>query len=368
MLFAVSFGIPLGFFAAKRYGSCFDHVSLFASLLGISIPVFFLAIMLKYVFAVQARLAADRRPRSTSSSTPSTRRLLHPRRDHHGQLGGALGRDQAPDPAGDRARLDPARDHRADHARVRARRAERGLRPHGAGEGLAAAHRRPAARPAQRDAADRRRSSACRPGLLLSGAVLTETVFAWPGIGTWLVDAICDRDYPVLQGGILFLAFVFVLVNLVVDVSYGFLNPRIRLLSMTRRRDRGQPQARAATRRPSGGLWRDAWSPACAATRPRSSASSLVGIVRLHRDLRAADRAVGPARPGLSPLGGSCCPGPSLDHWFGVDPLGRDEFSRIVYGARYSLLIGVVSVDGRPLDRPRPRRRSPATSAARSTA
>jgi ABC-type dipeptide/oligopeptide/nickel transport system permease component len=59
--------------------------------------------------------------------------------------------------------------------------------------------------------------------------VLTETVFAWPGIGTWLVDAIQNRNYPVLQGGILFVALVFVLVNLIVDISYGFLNPRIRL-------------------------------------------------------------------------------------------------------------------------------------------
>jgi dipeptide transport system permease protein len=66
-------------------------------------------------------------------------------------------------------------------------------------------------------------------GLLLSGAVLTETVFAWPGIGSWLVQAIDDRNYAVLQGGILFLAFVFVLVNLIVDISYGLLNPRIRL-------------------------------------------------------------------------------------------------------------------------------------------
>jgi peptide/nickel transport system permease protein len=66
-------------------------------------------------------------------------------------------------------------------------------------------------------------------GLLLSGAVLTETVFAWPGIGSWLASAIFSRDYPVLQGGILFLAVVFVIVNLVVDISYAFLNPRIRL-------------------------------------------------------------------------------------------------------------------------------------------
>ena len=66
-------------------------------------------------------------------------------------------------------------------------------------------------------------------GLLLSGAVLTETVFAWPGMGTWLVDAIETRNFPVLQGGILFLAIVFVLVNLAVDISYALINPRIRL-------------------------------------------------------------------------------------------------------------------------------------------
>ena len=66
-------------------------------------------------------------------------------------------------------------------------------------------------------------------GLLLSGAVLTETVFAWPGVGSWLKDAIFDRDYPVLQGGILFLAVVFVVVNLIVDISYAIINPRIRL-------------------------------------------------------------------------------------------------------------------------------------------
>jgi peptide/nickel transport system permease protein len=65
-------------------------------------------------------------------------------------------------------------------------------------------------------------------GLLLSGAVLTETVFAYPGMGSWLRDAIFNRDYPVLQGGILFLAIVFVFVNLVVDVSYAIINPRIR--------------------------------------------------------------------------------------------------------------------------------------------
>jgi ABC-type dipeptide/oligopeptide/nickel transport system permease component len=65
-------------------------------------------------------------------------------------------------------------------------------------------------------------------GLLLSGAILTETIFAWPGVGSWLRDAIFNRDYAVLQGGILFLAFVFVFVNLIVDISYAIINPRIR--------------------------------------------------------------------------------------------------------------------------------------------
>jgi peptide/nickel transport system permease protein len=65
-------------------------------------------------------------------------------------------------------------------------------------------------------------------GTLVGGAVLTETVFAWPGMGSWLRDAIFASDYPVLQGGILFLALVFVMVNLVVDISYALINPRIR--------------------------------------------------------------------------------------------------------------------------------------------
>jgi dipeptide transport system permease protein len=66
-------------------------------------------------------------------------------------------------------------------------------------------------------------------GLLLSGAILTETVFAIPGIGVWLREAITNRDYPVIQGGVLFVAVIVVFVNLFVDLSYGLLNPRIRL-------------------------------------------------------------------------------------------------------------------------------------------
>jgi ABC-type dipeptide/oligopeptide/nickel transport system permease component len=65
-------------------------------------------------------------------------------------------------------------------------------------------------------------------GTLLSGAVLTETVFAWPGIGRLLVEAVLARDYPVVQGTILLIATTFVVLNVAVDILYAFLDPRIR--------------------------------------------------------------------------------------------------------------------------------------------
>jgi dipeptide transport system permease protein len=65
-------------------------------------------------------------------------------------------------------------------------------------------------------------------GTLLGGAVLTETIFSWPGIGKWLIDAIGRRDYPVVQGGILIVATLVIAVNLAVDLLYGLVNPRIR--------------------------------------------------------------------------------------------------------------------------------------------
>jgi len=65
-------------------------------------------------------------------------------------------------------------------------------------------------------------------GTLLAGAILTETIFSWPGIGKWMVDSIFRRDYPVVQGGLLLIAVMVMVVNLIVDVLYGFINPRIR--------------------------------------------------------------------------------------------------------------------------------------------
>jgi len=65
-------------------------------------------------------------------------------------------------------------------------------------------------------------------GTLLAGAVLTETIFSWPGVGKWLVESLSRRDYPALQGGIMLISMVVILVNLIVDLLYGVINPRIR--------------------------------------------------------------------------------------------------------------------------------------------
>ena len=64
--------------------------------------------------------------------------------------------------------------------------------------------------------------------VLMGGAILTETIFSWPGIGKWMVDSISRRDYQVVQGGLLLIAAMVMLVNLTVDVLYGLINPRVR--------------------------------------------------------------------------------------------------------------------------------------------
>ena len=103
-------------------------------------------------------------------------------------------------------------------------------------------------------------------------------------------------------------------------------------------------EAREVQFEPGGsGLWREAWS------RLRRNPGALVGFALVGLFVFCAVFAplLAPEDPrtgDLSRLGGRCCPGPSADHWFGVDQQGRDELSRILYGARFSLLIGVVSV------------------------
>src|SRR5919202_262176 len=227
MLFAILLGIPLGFVAAKRYGGIFDNFSLVVSLLGISIPIFFLAIILKYLFAIKwpwlpsvgriSVLIDMKHPtnfyvldaileKNWSALWDVLKHLILP----------AIALGSIPLAVIARITRAAVLDVQNEDY-VRTARAK-GLAP-------LVVDRRHVLRNALLPVST---IIGLQTGLLLSGAVLTETVFAYPGMGSWLRDAIFNRDYPVLQGGILFLAVVFVMVNLIVDLSYALINPRIR--------------------------------------------------------------------------------------------------------------------------------------------
>jgi len=228
MIFSVVFGIPLGFIAAKRYGTFTDHASLVASLLGISIPIFFLAILLKYVFAVELGLlpTVGRLSVLIDLEHPTNFYLLDALVSGNLEaLWDAIKHLILPAVAlGSIPLAIIARITRAAVLDVQNEDYVRTARAKGMSPGIV--DRRHVMRNALLPVTT---IIGLQVGLLLSGAVLTEKVFAWPGMGTWLVDAIADRNFPVLQGGILFLAIVFVLVNLLVDLSYALVNPRIRL-------------------------------------------------------------------------------------------------------------------------------------------
>jgi peptide/nickel transport system permease protein len=227
MIFAIGAGIPLGFFAAKRYGGIFDNMSLVASLLGVSIPVFFLALLLKYVFAVKLGWLP------TIGRLGITQDLDHPTSfyvldsiltGNWPALWDALKHLILPAIAlGTIPLAIVARITRAATLDVLSEDYVRTARAKGLDPSVV--DRRHVLKNAMLPVVT---VIGLQTGLLLTGAVLTETVFAWPGLGTLILDAIRYRDYSILQGGILFFAVIFVLANLLVDVSYAFLNPRIR--------------------------------------------------------------------------------------------------------------------------------------------
>jgi len=227
MLIAVLVGVPLGFVAAKRYQGVLDQSSLVASLIGISFPVFFLAILLKYVFAVRLGWlpTIGRLSVTTTMDNPTNLFLLDALLTRNWE---AL-RDVIEHlilPAAALATIPLAIIARITRAAVLDVLSEDYVRTARAkGMGPAIVDRRHVLRNAMLPVVT---IVGLQVGLLLTGAILTETIFAWPGVGSWMLNAIRARDYAVLQGGIVFFALVVVLVNLLVDISYALLNPRIR--------------------------------------------------------------------------------------------------------------------------------------------
>lgn len=229
VVISVGIGIPLGYFAARRFGTWLDSTAVVGSLIGITIPVFFLGFILKYIFAIKlgwlpTSLRAD--PRVLGLEHPTGFYVLD------GLVTGNL--EAAWDafrhlilPGLALATIPLAIITRITRASV-----------------LDVVHedyvRTAEAKGLMQSTITRRHvlRNALLPivtivglqlGLLLSGAILTETVFAFNGVGKFVADAIRFRDYSVIQGFILVFAVVYVVVNLLVDIAYGLIDPRVRV-------------------------------------------------------------------------------------------------------------------------------------------
>jgi peptide/nickel transport system permease protein len=226
-LFAISLGIPLGRLAARHPNGWVDGLVTVISLFGISIPIFVLGYTLVFIFAVQLHIlpATGQLDAHLSIPTPT----------HMAVLDALLAGDPGAVVDALRHLILPAialgtiplaiitRITRASVIEVSNEDYVRTARAKGLTE--------------QR--VDRRHimRNAWLPvttviglevGSLLAGAVITETVFAWNGVGSWVVDSIEAHDYFVVQSTVLIFALIFVTVNLIVDIGYAYLNPRIR--------------------------------------------------------------------------------------------------------------------------------------------
>jgi ABC-type dipeptide/oligopeptide/nickel transport system permease component len=200
MFVAIVVAIPLGVVAAVRRGSAIDHASMTLALTGISVPSFWSGPLLAIVFAVQLQWLPV-------SGRGTWWHLVLPAVSLGGALAAILARMTRA------TLLEELREPYVQAARARGVSLARAVIGHALPNGLIPVVT----------------LLGLQFGNVLTGAVITETIFAWPGIGRLLVQSIGFRDYPVVQGCILFIASTYVLVNLATDLAYGALDPRIRL-------------------------------------------------------------------------------------------------------------------------------------------
>jgi peptide/nickel transport system permease protein len=227
MFIAILVGIPLGALSAYRHNSFLDLSTIVGSLVGVSMPIFWLGLMLLYVFALKlgwfpshGRLDPQVPLRTITNLyvldsilTGNTNALVSALR-HLALPALAL----ATIPTAFIARMT-----RSAMLDVLGEDYIRTARAKGLGEWWVIA--RHALRNALLPVVT---VIGLETGFLLAGAILTETIFAWPGMGRWIVNAIVARNFPVVQAGVLVFALIFVSINLIVDIAYAWIDPRIR--------------------------------------------------------------------------------------------------------------------------------------------
>lgn len=226
MLIALLLGIPAGVVAAVKKNSWIDNLTMSGSLLGVSMPVYWLGLLLIYLFAVNLQwLPPSGRTAISANFEPITGFFIFDTiiQGKFEALGDVMAHLILPAVTLSTIPLAIiARITRSAMLEVLSQDYIRTARSKGLKEFVVIGKHA--------------LKNAMLPvvtivglefGTLLGGAILTETIFSWPGIGSWIYGGILQRDYPVVQGGVVFVAFVFVLINLLVDLSYALLDPRI---------------------------------------------------------------------------------------------------------------------------------------------
>jgi dipeptide transport system permease protein len=227
ILFALILGLPAGILAAVRRNSIFDHGVMGVSLTGYSMPIFWWGLLLILLFSVQLGWT----PVSGRISVqyyvePVTGFLL---------IDSLLSDDKGPFRSALSQLILPTIVLGTVPLAVIAR-MTRSAMLEVLGEDYIRTARAKGLSPLRVIAVHALRNAlipvvtviGLQVGVLFTGAILTETIFSWPGVGKWLIEAINRRDYPVLQGGTLLIGAVVMTVNLIVDLTYGLINPRIR--------------------------------------------------------------------------------------------------------------------------------------------
>jgi dipeptide transport system permease protein len=227
MLFAIIIGLPAGILAAVKRNSVFDHGVMGASLAGYSMPIFWWGLLLILLFSLKLDLTpVSGRIAVEYYIEPVTGFLLIDSllSDDKGAFASALSHLVLPAIVLGTVPLAViARMTRSAMLEVLGEDYIRTARAKGL--------------PGYRVIGLHALRNALIPivtviglqvGVLFTGAILTETIFSWPGVGKWLIEAINRRDYPVLQGGTLLIGTVVMAVNLMVDLAYGLINPRVR--------------------------------------------------------------------------------------------------------------------------------------------
>src|SRR5689334_13479662 len=227
ILFALLLGIPAGIIAAVKRNSVFDHGVMATSLTGYSMPIFWWGLLLILLFSVQLGW-------TPVSGRLSVQYFIEP---HTGFLliDSLLSDDKGAFKSALQHLILPAIVLGTNPLAVIAR-MTRSAMLEVLGEDYIRTARAKGLPPLRVVGVHALRNAlipvvtviGLQVGVLFTGAILTETIFSWPGVGKWLIEGINRRDYPVLQGGTLLIGAIVMIVNLLVDVAYGFINPRIR--------------------------------------------------------------------------------------------------------------------------------------------